>query len=290
MSLIRFATLSLCCMFMACGTAQFHEFDGSLSNVVSVGTSWFPRDEYTKPVTINPSDYSPASRGMGTEMIRDVPIELNFFAEFRLRLAPWFYTGLTSDYLTLSGDSVDACRFYNCRVIRFSVLDWWNPVTAEAVTIKRSPSFGIIAGLMTDSHKHKLMLQYSLTVRQYDITLVTYAGHDCVNCVNTSYIKQSARVSSGAAWRHTITLGCEAARLAVWFEFDGAKQMSAGLGIILLNALFIEKEDMEPRPDVPSGVSDEEKTRPLDCSIVWLSREYNELSRDDQRRHDKECF
>jgi len=231
----------------ACGTAQFYDFDGSLSGVVGLGTSWFPRDQYTKPATVNAGDFVPLSSGMVVHTERDIPLELNFSVDFRLRLAPWFYTGLTSDYLTFSGESSDACRFFNCRTIRYSRLDWWDPVALQDIALRRSPSFGVLVGLLGGHAYNRAVLQYAFTVQQYDITVRDYAGVDCVDCKNTSYVKTSTTISSGAAWRHTITFGVEFIRLAIWFEYDGPAQMSSGLNFILFNAMFMEKEDMKPR-------------------------------------------
>jgi hypothetical protein len=228
----------------ACGTAQFHDFDGSLSGVVGLGTSWSMRTDVPAPI-YDPADFQPASRSMSISTRHDTPLELNFSAEFRLRMAPWFYTGITSEYLSINGEGSETCPFYNCHTIRSSVLNWWDTVPLEDVIIKRSPSFGLIVGFMTYSHKIKTLIQYDLSVRHYEIIVDNYSGKDCVGCLNTSYVKDTISIARGAAWRHTVTVGCEVIRLAFWLELDGSRQLSAGLNVILLNALFIEKEDMK---------------------------------------------
>jgi hypothetical protein len=248
--MISIRNLILCsiCAAFGCGAVPFHGTDGMLAGTVSLGTSWFPRDEYSGAPSIDPDDFRPASRDMYTESRWVKPLEINLSSDVRFRLKPWLYAAATSEYLSLNLEGHDDCPFYNCRMIRHTYLSWWNPVVAESVTLKRSPSIGLAVGLMTPSSRNKMVLQYDLSVRRYEITVNKYEGRNCLGCMNSSHIKSSEVVSSGPAWRHTVTIGCELLRVALWAELDGPKQVSAGFNVILLHMLFSDEKREKSRP------------------------------------------
>jgi len=219
----------------------------SLSHSTWLGMSGSVRDEYKKPPAVDPSKYVPAGGPMTVDTSQGTPLELDFSIEFRRRLTEHFFTGLTSNYLSSyfdgSNPGLGLSGFYRQNV-RYSIMNWWDPVLAENVVIKRSPSIGFTLGFMLDAPKsyervaEKQVVQYSVSIRRYELDVNSYEGIDCVNCRNTSRVINTAVISSGAGWRQTLELGTELFRLGFWFEFDGKTQITTGIGFAISPIVF----------------------------------------------------
>lgn len=240
--------IALCCLpSISCGTLQFHDFDGALASSGGIGTSWFPRNKYSGAPAIEENNFLPSSGAMGVETTGEMPITVNYDVDFRLRLKPWFYVGTTSQLITMDISTGSGCRFYNCRAMRQTDVGWWDRVTAEDMVMHRSPSIGLLVGLIVP-WEIKGVIQYDLSIRDYRIIERIYEGDDCVGCRNSSHVKSTSVVSSGIAWRHTIQLKLEIIGVAFWVETDGPGQLSAGLGMVFSNFLF-EKPASYPKDD-----------------------------------------
>ncbi len=212
----------------------------SLTHSGSIVAAWSSSEEYKKPPVVDPNDFLPA----GGEMITDTDNKtttglLEFAIDFRERLDDRFYLGLTSTYVSFGLNGMNAGNKYNRQIIRSTTMHWWNLVPAEDVGIIRGPSIGFTIGFMNDTTLGiKQMIQYSLSVRRYELDVKTYRGVDCRDCPNGSELKNRVSISSGAAWRNSIEIGYEILHLVIWFELDGSKQATGGLGFAISDFLF----------------------------------------------------
>lgn len=239
--LVLFGLLSL--MASACGTTQVGESPNvSLSHSGWLGGSWLMDGAYVNQPSINKADFLPSSGPMVADTQRGSAWELGFTVDLRFRLAPSFYTGLSSHYVSFYGTGDSPCRFFNCQLVQSSTVNWWDTVTAEDVILKRSPSIGWVAGFIFGDPEFKKIVEYSLSLRRYELIVDTYEGIDCVGCVNSSRLKYATTVESGTAWRNTFKVGTELLCGIGWIEL-GAQQVSIGIGLQLSGPLFIEKKE-----------------------------------------------
>jgi len=203
----------------------------------TLGAAWSVHDKYTQPPNVDPANFQPAGGTMAVETHNGTPFEISFTADFRERLNGGMFWGLTSTLLTGYIDSSGASCGLFCQKLRYSEIIWWDEVIAEDVFIKRSPSFGIIFGLAPGDDS-KTMVQYATSIRWYKMAVETFKGLDCVNCQNSSYLLNTAKITSGLGWRHALELGGEELRGSFWVEFDGLSQVTMGVGLVITDFPF----------------------------------------------------
>jgi len=245
MSLFRKSAIFMCVAMPTAGCYTFElNKDTSLSASGYFGVSWPVRDSYKNPLpAVDPTDFYPNNNTMTTSESSGTPLEANFILELRERLDDHLYMGVTSTYASIYSKGVGMVDFgFPQQTLRYTTLHWWDDVLANDVVIKRSPSIGYMIGFMFGSKLDKArgmkeIVQYTVSVRRYEVDLQTYHGIDCYGCKNTSEVKDTKTISSGAAWRHTLTIGPENCSGVVWLETADA-YMAMGLGVALSYAIF----------------------------------------------------
>jgi len=68
------------------------------------------------------------------------------------------------------------------KVLSTITVDWWDPVILESISMRKSPDYGIVAGLIGDGW----MADLRFSLNEYKINKTYYKGVDCPNCVNYS--------------------------------------------------------------------------------------------------------
>ena len=228
---------SLPVLFTGCYTLQLGQ-KTTLSGSYAAEIAWSQEDAYKEPPKVDPADFQPAGGSMAVDLHRPWPLGMRMDITLRHWLSDTFFLGLGSDPLSLYLNTGSGPGFYR-QSIRYSNIDWWDSVLAEDVSITRTPSLGFVFGSANDLNKaEKFAVQYSGSVRWYELSVNTYAGVNCVGCANSSKPKNSTRISSGLAWRHSLEIGSDEYRLMIWFEFDGTAQITGGAGLVISDHFF----------------------------------------------------
>jgi hypothetical protein len=221
----------------ACGQMRLSE-NTTLVSSSFLGVAWSQHDEYTKPSAIDPNDFTPNTKSMTLSDHNATPFELSYDLDLRWRPVRHWSFGLTSNCLTFYLDNAiedGGMSFYDQK-IRYTELSWWDMVTAEDIILSRTPSLGFALGYIFGDQKNeedRFIIQYAITAAHYSLDLQKYKGYDCVNCQNSSDVKETIKISGGAAVRQAVDLGIDTWRVRFWLEMDGTKQFTAGTGIVV---------------------------------------------------------
>ncbi len=234
-----YATLvALSVPLMACG--MIRGTDTAIASSYMLGGSGFVRGGYSKPPAVDKADFQPAGGTMALDTSSGLPLELNLILDARLYISPTSYVGMQTHYLSFYlGNSSCNNEFSNCQTLRTTMIDWWDPVLAEDVVLKRSPSIGWIFGSEYGKSLNRKVVELSISARKYEMAVDTFRGIDCVGCRNDSGIMSSNVVSSGLALRTALRAGSEIISAIGWIELL-SNHAAIGFGIVFLPGRFEE--------------------------------------------------
>lgn len=230
MSLIRVIALLgfLTTNFAGCATIRGE--DTAIGHSFVMAGTGFLSGGYDKPPVVDESNFQPSGGSMAQETQSGIPIESSLVLDFRLYVSPAFYVGMESHYLSLFLNGMSACDWRNCMVLRQTMVNWWDPVIAEEVVLKRGPSIGWIFGYEFGRPSSRSQIEYSIAIRKFEMNVHTMGGINCRGCQNSSGVLFSTSLGSGLAIRNSLRVGTEMLSGIGWFEMMSDRVM-IGLGI-----------------------------------------------------------